>query len=132
LQAAVEWYRKAAEGGDAMGENNLGDLYLRGEGVSQNAETAFELFSLAAEQGNTGACIKLGYLYMTGRGTRKDDESAYAWIKAAALGGDPRGAEYLGGLAAKLTSVQLKNATERASSLQARESAGTQLAGVGR
>jgi len=65
---------------------------LRGEGVSQNAETGFELFSLAAEQGIAGARIKLGYLYMTGRGTRKDDEAAYAWIKAAALGGDPPGA----------------------------------------
>jgi len=30
---AVEWYRKAAEQGDANGQNNLGRMYDAGEGV---------------------------------------------------------------------------------------------------
>ena len=126
---AAEWYRKAADRGDATGQNNLGDLYLRGEGVAQDDQAAFELFSKAASQGNTGACIKLGYMYMTGRATAKDPEAAYVWIKFASLAGDSRGAEYLRPLSGKLTSTQLKQADERAQSLQVLHSgSGVQLA----
>ena len=117
-QIAADWYRKAADRGNATGQNNLADMYLRGEGVPPDDKTAFELFSKAAVQGNTAACIKLGYMYMTGRATAKDPETAYMWIKSASISGDQRGAEYLNSLSSKLSSAQLKRANERARNLQ--------------
>jgi hypothetical protein len=65
-ELAVEWYRRAAESGDGLGENNLADSYLRGLGVPQSDELAAAWFQKAADQGQTGARIKLGYLYMVG------------------------------------------------------------------
>ena len=78
----------------SLGENNLADMYLRGEGVPQNNAEAFRLFQKAAVQGSTGARIKLGYMYANGLGVKKDPETAYAWIFAASMAGDRRG-DYL-------------------------------------
>jgi TPR repeat protein len=88
---AVSWYRKAADPGNAIGENNLADMYLKGEGVPQNNAEAFRWFEKAAIEGSTGARIKLGYLYANGLGVKKDPETAYAWISAASMAGDRRG-----------------------------------------
>jgi len=95
VATAAKWYRKAAEAGNPLGENNLADLYLRGEGLKQDDSAAFFWFQQAALQGHTGARIKLGYMYAEGRGTAKDPTAAYAWIKAAQIAGDPRGDEML-------------------------------------
>ncbi len=93
--AAAEWYRQAAEQGDPLGQNNLADLYLRGEGLPQRDDLALAWFQKAAANGNTAARIKLGYMYATGRAAQKDAESAYAWLLAASLAGDTRGLDYL-------------------------------------
>ena len=77
-----------------MGENNLADLLLRGEGVTQNDGEAFRLFEKAAAQGHTGARIKLAYMYAEGRGTQRNAQAAYEWVMAATLAGDQRG-QYL-------------------------------------
>jgi hypothetical protein len=116
---AAEWYRKAAEQGDPLAENNLADLYLRGEGVAQNDAQAFAWFERAANQGNTGAQIKLGFLYANGRATSKDPEAAYAWITAASLAGDQRGQKYLAALESQLSPGQLARAKQRAQELKA-------------
>jgi hypothetical protein len=48
---AVEWYRKAADQGDAVGQYNLGQRYTSGEGVLQNYKEAHIWFSLAVYNG---------------------------------------------------------------------------------
>jgi TPR repeat protein len=59
---AVKWYRKAAEQGFALAENNLGWMYLKGLGVPQDREKAILWFTRAAKQGNESAKRELGKL----------------------------------------------------------------------
>jgi hypothetical protein len=119
LKTAANWYRKAAEAGNPIGENNLADLLLRGEGVRQNSTEAFRWFQKAAAQGHTGARIKLAYMYAEGMGTSKDPESAYAWLTSASLAGDQRGRDMLPKLEAQLTPQQLAEARKQARNLSA-------------
>ena len=48
---AANWYRKAAKQGDKEAQNNLGVLFLNGEGVPQDKSEAEFWFRKAAEQG---------------------------------------------------------------------------------
>ena len=50
--AAVKWYRKSAEQGCALGQNDLGFIYANGQGVTKNYVEAYKWFLLAAGQGN--------------------------------------------------------------------------------
>ena len=48
----LEWYRKAAEQGNADAQFNLGLKYIKGEGVPQDYIKACKWFNLAATQNN--------------------------------------------------------------------------------
>lgn len=52
---AVKWALKAAKQGDAQAQYFAGELYFRGEGVSENVEEAFKWLSKSAKQGNKDA-----------------------------------------------------------------------------
>ncbi len=52
---AFKWYLKAAEQGNALGQNNLGEMYAQGQGTTQDLVQAHMCFNLAAAQGNTKA-----------------------------------------------------------------------------
>ena len=60
---ARDWYLKAAEQGDAFGQNGLGLLYAYGRGVPQNYVQARDWYLKAAEQGDAFAQSNLGSLY---------------------------------------------------------------------
>src|SRR4029077_9516424 len=107
----------AADGGNPLGEHNLADLYLKGEGVPQDNATAFRWFQRADAQCHTGARIKHSYMYAQGQGTGKDPEAAYAWITAASLAQDPRGSDLLRSLDTVLKPEQIASARQRAHSL---------------
>jgi TPR repeat protein len=47
---AVAWYRRAAEQGNALAQNNLGRMYGEGQGVPQDAVHAHMWFNLAASR----------------------------------------------------------------------------------
>jgi uncharacterized protein len=51
-KAAVKWYRKAAEQGDASAQYNLGLMYYNGEGVPPNNILAYAWISLPAISGD--------------------------------------------------------------------------------
>jgi TPR repeat protein len=53
--AGVEWYKRAAEQGDAKAQGNLGVAYLNGLGVPQDFVTALMWSNLAAAQGRESA-----------------------------------------------------------------------------
>jgi TPR repeat protein len=61
LAEAARWYRKAADRGSAVAQNNLGVLYAEGKGVRQDMAEADFWFALAAgapagaNQGNAAA-----------------------------------------------------------------------------
>ena len=48
---AIKWYRKAAEQGYAIAQNNLGDCYYYGNGVERDCVEAIKWYRKAAEQG---------------------------------------------------------------------------------
>lgn len=65
---AIKWFRKAAEQGNAQGQNMLGQLYAKGEGVEKDLTTAVEWLQKSAAQGEPHACLSLGYAYEKGAG----------------------------------------------------------------
>jgi len=111
--AAAGLYRLSAEQGNALGQNNLADLYLRGLGVRQSYSDAFFWFEKSAQQGYTAAQIKLGFLLMNGLGCAKDPASAYSWVLRASKAGDHRGDAYLQTLESQLDQKQLAQADRK-------------------
>ena len=59
--AAVKWYRKAAEQGDAYAQGQLGWMYDSGQGIAQDYAEAVKWYHKAAEQGNAFAQRNLGW-----------------------------------------------------------------------
>jgi TPR repeat protein len=55
FQATISWYLKAAEQGHAKAQNNLGFMYLKGQGVSIDLVQACKWFALSAASGNEDA-----------------------------------------------------------------------------
>ena len=53
--AAVSWYRQAVEQGNAQAQFNLGILYEKGQGVSQDYIQAHMWVNLASTQGHVVA-----------------------------------------------------------------------------
>ena len=55
VAVALKWYRMAAEQGHAGAQNNLGVMYDKGEGVTQDYVQAHIWYNLAAAQGEETA-----------------------------------------------------------------------------
>ena len=99
LPQAVYWYTKSAEQGNVYAQYNLGNLYLRGHGVTQNDELAFKWFTKAAEQGDAPAQYNLGHMYLLKKFDDQIDLSeATFWLKQALENND----KYINGLAQEL------------------------------
>src|SRR5438874_868279 len=62
LDAAVAWYRRAAEQGERIAQYNLAVMLVRGDGVEPDPEEALNWYRKAAEQGVPEAQIALGDL----------------------------------------------------------------------
>lgn len=60
---ASEFYKKAAEQGNAEAQNRLGLMYHNGEGVPQDHAEAEKWFRKSANQGNEEAKLNLHYSY---------------------------------------------------------------------
>ena len=48
----MKWYRKAADQGNADGQNNLGGSYANGRGVAKDEVEAYKWWLLAGAQGD--------------------------------------------------------------------------------
>ena len=102
---SVEWYRKAAEQGDARAMRALGMAYCEPSEtpwfwptivrVDRDMEQAAEWFRKAAELGDFAAQRNLGYLYLKGKGVEKDKAEARKWLEKASAQGDAYAAELL-------------------------------------
>ena len=49
---ALDWYRLAAEQGDALAQNNLGGMYAKGRGVIQDDVIAHMWYNIGGANGN--------------------------------------------------------------------------------
>ena len=105
-----------AESGDAEAQNNLGVMYKKGLGVSEDYAEAVKWYRLAADQGYGYAQGNLGVMYHDGRGVPQDYGEAFAWFSVAAAFGDANAANNRDIVAGELTREQLwpwqKRATE--------------------
>jgi len=81
--ALREW-KPLAEQGDPYTQFILGQMYYKGEGVTQDYKAAFKWYTLAAEQGNVFAQQNLGRMYKQGPGVTQDYKAAVEWYKLAA------------------------------------------------
>ena len=76
-----------ADQGDALGQYNLGVIYLNGPGVAQDYAEAVKWFRKAADQGLALGQNNLGVMYLNGLGVSQDyAEAAKLFRKAADQG----------------------------------------------
>ena len=88
FETARREFAALAENGDPRGENGLGVLYVRGQGLEQDLGRALELFRSAADKGLRAARKNLGEMYAEGIGMARDDAAALHWFGLAAAQGD--------------------------------------------
>ncbi len=81
---ALEWCRKAAEQGDALGQIYLGLMYRNGYGVARNYTEAVKWYRKSAEQGDAYGQTSLGVMYQNGYGVLQDYLQALKWYHKAA------------------------------------------------
>lgn len=72
LQTALRVWMDAAQGGDAVAQNQVGEIFERGIGTAPDPATAAQWYARAAEQGNAQAQFNLGSLYEQGQGVPRD------------------------------------------------------------
>jgi TPR repeat protein len=93
-EAALEWYRKASDGGFLEGTHYLASFIYFGFGTAQDTEEALRLFRIAAEAGLDSSQWKLGQ-HLLGEPSRR--EEAIGWLTPAANQGHPAAIELLKG-----------------------------------
>ena len=92
-EECVEWAKRAAAGGDEMGQFRLGVAYHRGHGgLAKDWELALTWYEKAAEQGCQTSMVNLGRVYFFGgHGVAKNEAAAVNWYRRAAKVGDDFG-----------------------------------------
>jgi len=76
-------YQRACNQGWTAGCENLGILYLRGDGVPRDPERAIREFDKACRGGEPTACSNAGLMYRNGDGVVRDDNQALAYLTTA-------------------------------------------------
>jgi TPR repeat protein len=93
---ALEYYKLAADLGNAESMYNLGLMYHFGQGVEQDYGKALEYYQKAADLGSVEAIHNLGVMYYFGNGVEQDYSKAYdCWLRSAEQG-EPAGMFCLG------------------------------------
>lgn len=105
-EVSPDQVKRSAEEGDADQQFFLGKMYVRGVGVEQSDEKAFEWLQKASLQEHAKAQFAFGKLYFHGRGVEKSEEIAADWCRGAALKGYPRAQFQLGLLLQEGTGVR--------------------------
>ena len=82
--SAAAYYQKAADLGHPGAQNNLGNLYRRGDGTPQDQEKAFQLYYQSAQCGNVVAMRNLADCYERGQGTTSAPDQTVLWLSRAA------------------------------------------------
>lgn len=80
----IRWWQRLANKGDAQAQFNLGVIYYRGKGISQDYVEAVKWFREAAKQGEPRAQLNLGVAYIKGEGVPQNHGEAVEWFRKAA------------------------------------------------
>ena len=84
---ASKEFRVFASRGLDRAQNNLGVMYDKGQGVTQDYKEAVKWYRKAAEQGIAPAQMNLGRMYLIGRGVTPDNVHAYMWFNIVIANG---------------------------------------------
>ncbi len=84
FRKALEIFKSLAEKGIPFAQFNLGIMYDKGRGVSQDYAEAVKWYRRAAEQGYAMAKYNLGSMHQNGQGVRQDYAEAVKWYRRAA------------------------------------------------
>ena len=95
-EAAVPLLQEAAEQGDPVAQNKLGNCYFNGWGVDQDYGEALKWYHLAADQGYPNSITNLGMCYYYGEGVDQDYKEAVKYFQLAADQGYADAQNYLG------------------------------------
>ncbi len=87
-RTAFKIWLPLAQEGDTRAQYNLGVLYDKGFGATQDYAEAARWYLVAAERGHLDAQANLGFAYERGRGVTQDYAAAAKWYRAAAERGD--------------------------------------------
>uniref|UniRef100_A0A8C9W5V1 SEL1L adaptor subunit of SYVN1 ubiquitin ligase n=1 Tax=Scleropages formosus TaxID=113540 RepID=A0A8C9W5V1_SCLFO len=86
-ETALQYFKKAADLGNPVGQSGLGMAYLYGRGVPVNYELALKYFQKAAEQGWVDGQLQLGTMYYNGIGVKRDYKQALKYFNLASQAG---------------------------------------------
>ncbi|RAY15970.1 hypothetical protein DPM19_09495 [Actinomadura craniellae] len=86
-EAALRYFKMAAEAGHPAGQRGLGHMLANGIGVEQDTSEAASLFKAAAEAGDLIASFNLGKMLLMGIGVPVDENKAVEFLEKAALAG---------------------------------------------
>ncbi len=75
---------RMAKEGNVGAQAVLGEMYLKGFGVSKNYKEAVRWFQLASDQGDPFAQYHLGMIYLDGTGVIQDYDQAIKFLKMSA------------------------------------------------
>ena len=81
---ATQWFRRASNAGNAVGQFCLGMHLKRGIGCTRDMRGAWVQLSLAAEQKHANAMYNLAFMYECGQGCKQDCAKARELYSAAA------------------------------------------------
>jgi TPR repeat protein len=96
IDAAFDFYRRAADYGGGAGQFNYGRHLLARAENEEDFEKAISCLDLAAEGGYTKAQIHLGMMYVEGNGVNVDHSLAFKYFSQAANSGSAEGFTCLG------------------------------------
>ena len=102
----------AAERGDVVAQNNLGLMYLRGDGVPKDLKEAVKWYQKAADQGDARAQFNLGAMYCNGQGVEQNYVTGYALWNIAATNGNQDAKYNKSIVAKKMTPAEIVEAEE--------------------
>lgn len=85
---AFNYFKKAADKGNPIGQSGIALMLLYGYGVKADEHKALKLFQLAAEQGHADAQLHLGQMYYQGLGVRRDFKQALKFFQLASQSGN--------------------------------------------
>lgn len=80
---ALYWYTWSAVSGFAGSQNNLGDMFEKGEGTPTSLGSAIYWYTQAAMQGEPTAYLSLGELFFEGKGVPQSYVTAAIWLTLA-------------------------------------------------
>jgi TPR repeat protein len=86
---AAEFFQRAADSGNAEGENSFGCCLERGEGINQNIELAVQYYCKAASHNHPSGLYNFGRCLEYGRGIERDFARAAKYYRMAAEFGNP-------------------------------------------